>query len=140
MLKITADANILISATIAKGNEFELLKLAKLGKIELVLSPQILKEFREVISRPKFGFSKEQVISVLKQIISISTIIISFTKVNTIKEDPCDNRILECAETGKVNYIVSGDDHLLNLKQYKGVKIVRTRFILDMLSNKYKKK
>ena len=32
--------------------------------------------------------------------------------------------ILECAETGKVDYIISGDDHLLKLKQFKDVKIV----------------
>ena len=61
MLKVTADTNTLVSATIAKGNEFELLKLAYEGKIELILSPSILKELREVISRPKFGFSEQQI-------------------------------------------------------------------------------
>ena len=133
MLKITADTNTLISATITKGNEFELLRLAKLRKIELILSPHILKEFREVISRPKFGFSQEQIINSFKQIISISTIIMPSNKINIIKDDPEDNRVLECAEAGKVDYIVSGDDHLLKFKKYKDINIVRTKFILDVI-------
>lgn len=133
MLKITADTNTLISATITKGNEFELLRLAKLRKIELILSPHILKEFREIISRSKFGFSQEQIINSFKQIISISTIIMPSNKINIIKDDPEDNRVLECAEAGKVNYIVSGDDHLLKFKKYKDINIVRTKFILDVI-------
>ena len=56
MIKITADTNTLVSATIAKGNEFELLKLAKEGKIKLILSLGILNEFKNVISRAKFSY------------------------------------------------------------------------------------
>lgn len=133
MLKITADTNTLISATITEGNEFELLKLAKLKKIELILSPQILKEFKEVISRPKFGFSQEQISGAFKQILTISTILIPLVKLNIIKEDPDDNKILECAETGKADYIVSGDNHLLKLRKHKDIKVVRTKFILDII-------
>lgn len=135
MLKITTDTNTLISAAIAKGNEFELLKLAYEGKIELILSPSILKEFREVISRPKFGFSEEQVSNVFKQIFNISTLVVPSIKLDVIKEDPSDNRILECAETGKADYIVSGDRHLLNLKKYKNIKVVRTFEILKIIKN-----
>ena len=124
MLKITADTNILISATIAKGNEFEILKLAKLGKIELILSIQILKEYREVISRPKFGFSEEQVSSAFKHILSICTIVVPLAKLNVIKDDPDDNKIIECAETGKVDYIVSGDPHLLKLRSFEAIPIL----------------
>ena len=134
MLKITADTNTLISATIAKGNEFELLRLVKLRKIKLILSLQILKEFREVISRPKFGFSQEQIVSSFKQIINISTIVMPSANINIIKEDPDDNRVLECAESGQADYIVSGDYHLLDLKIYKGIKIVSTKFVLDIIN------
>lgn len=133
MLKIVVDTNTLISAAITEGNEFELLKLAKLKKIELILSPQILKEFKEVISRPKFGFSQEQISGAFKQILTISTILVPTVKVSIIKEDPDDNKILECAETGKADYIVSGDGHLLKLKKYRDIKIVKTRFILDII-------
>ena len=136
MLKITADTNILVSAAIAKGNEFEILRFAELGKIELILSMNILKEFKEVISRPKFGFSEEQISRIFKQILGICAIVAPSKSISMLKEDPADNRILECAETGKVDYIVSGDAHLLNLKNYNGIKIVRARDILTILSGK----
>ena len=135
MLKVTLDTNILVSATIAKGNEFEILRQAKLGKIELILSLQILKEFKGVISRPKFGFSEEQASNALKQMISISTIVAPTSKLNVIKKDLADNRILECAEAGNVDYIVSGDHHLLNLKRYKSIKIVRAPEIIKMIGD-----
>ena len=135
MLKVTLDTNILVSAIIAKGNEFEILKKAKSGKIELIFSLEILKEFKSVISRPKFGFSEEQVNNALKQMISISTIITPTSKLNVVKEDLADNRILECAEAGNADYIVSGDSHLLNLKEYKSIKIIRASEMMKIIEN-----
>lgn len=133
MLRVTLDTNTLVSAAIVKGNEFQLLNLARLGKIELILSPQILKEFKDVISRVRFGFSQKQISDVFKQVVNISRIIVPSTVINKIKEDSSDNKILECAMSGKVDYIVSGDDHLLNLKKYKDVKIVKTIDILKLI-------
>ena len=133
MLRAVADTNILVSATIAKGNQYELLKRAKLGRFQLVLSPQIIAELKGVISRAKFGFSNEQVEAVVKQIISISEIAITKTMVNVIKNDPPDNRIIEAAVDGKADYIVSGDKDLLRLKKFKGTKIVTSRKFLEKL-------
>ena len=134
MLKVTADTNTLISAVISKGNEFELLNLAHKGKIEIVLSPPILKEFRNVISRAKFGFSEEQIDNAFKQLLNITTIVVPSIKLDIIKEDTSDNKILECAEAGRADYIVSGDRHLLNLGKYKNIKIVRTSDILKTIN------
>lgn len=130
MFRVTLDTNTLISATIAKGNEYELLKLAQLGKIKLVLSLQILKEFKEVISRPRFNYTIPVIDEIVERILNISEIIIPKEKVNIVKEDPSDNKFIECALSGNVNYIVSGDNHLLKIKQYKGIKIIRTSEIL----------
>ena len=124
MLKVVVDTNILISATIIQGKQFEILKLAKLGKINLITSPNILKEFEEVISREKFGFSKEQVSLAIKQILEIAEIIISQHKIDFIKSDPDDNIVLECALESNADIIISGDAHLLDLKKYKEIQII----------------
>nr|MBA4405238.1 putative toxin-antitoxin system toxin component, PIN family [Nanoarchaeum sp.] len=133
MLRVTADTNILVSATICAGNEYELLKLAKLGKIKLMLSPHILAEFKGVISRPKFGFNDKQISEVSKQLLMVSEVVMPNIKVNVIKEDPADNHVLECALSGKADYIVSGDKHLLDLKKYEKVKIFRTWAMLKII-------
>ncbi len=126
MLKIVLDTNVLVSAAIIQGKQFELLKLAKLGEIKIILSPQIIEEFKEVISRERFGFSKEKINEAVRQILEIAEIIIPKQKLDIVKDDLDDNIILECALEAKANYIISGDEHLLALKEYKSIRIINT--------------
>jgi len=131
MLRVVLDTNVFVSATIVQGKQFELLKLAKLGKIKLIASPEIIGEFREVISRKKFSFSEEQIFNAVKQILEIAEIIIPQHKLNVVQEDIDDNKILECATESNADFIVSGDPHLLNLKYYKNIKIVNATEFFD---------
>ena len=132
MFRLTLDTNILVSAFISKGNEYRLLKLAKLGRIKLSLSLQILEEFEDVIMRPKFGFSQEQINNTSKQLLSVCEMLNPTTKVNIVKEDPDDNKILECAIDGKSDFVISGDRHLLDLKNYNNIKILNSREFLEI--------
>jgi predicted nucleic acid-binding protein len=43
---------------------------------------------------------------------------------NVVQADPADNRYLECAVEGGASYIVAGDKHLLDLKEYEGIVIL----------------
>ncbi len=131
-IRVTPDTNVLVSSTIVKGSSFEILRLSKLGKIKLVLSLEIIKEFKEVISRPKFGFSEEQISNAVKQLISISEIIVSVTKIKIVKDDNDDNIILSTAIDGKAEYLVSGDPHLLKIKNFKSIKIVKPSNLLKI--------
>lgn len=123
MLGVVLDTNILISATIRRGNQFNLLMLGKLGQIKIITSPQILSEVEEVLKRAKFEFSAEHIAKALSEIKSITYLVYPNEKVNVVKEDPDDDAIIECALAGKADYIISGDGDLLNLKEYKGIKI-----------------
>jgi predicted nucleic acid-binding protein len=51
--------------------------------------------------------------------------------VKAIKEDDTDNRILECAQVAKSDYIVSGNKHLLTLGQFAGMKIIKPADFVD---------
>ena len=55
----------------------------------------------------------------------------SFT-LKIIKEDEDDNRILECAELVKVDYIITGDEHLLDLRSFKSIRIVSPKEFLQI--------
>lgn len=135
MLVITPDTNVLVSATIIRGNEYQLLKAAKLGKIKIVLSPSILKEFKDVISRPKFGFTNKQIENVFRQLLDITDIVVPSIKLDVVKEDPTDNKILECALECKADFVVSGDNHLLEIKSVKGMKIIRAKDFLEIIQS-----
>lgn len=123
MLKVVLDTNVLISATIRRGNQFRLLELGRLNQIQIIISPQILKEVEEVLNRPKFNLSQNEIEETLNEIKDITRIVEPSEKVDIVKEDPDDNAIIECALAGKADYIISGDGDLLNLKEYKGIKI-----------------
>lgn len=123
MLTVTADTNIYLSALIWGGKPLQLLESAIAGEIRLAISDAILNETLRVM-RGKFRLSEER-IAVAKQYIEGCTDRVVVTQVlNVISEDPSDDRILECAVSAGADVIVSGDKHLLRLKQFGRIRIV----------------
>lgn len=134
MFRVVLDTNTLVSAAIASGNEAKLLLLAHKGVFKIVISIEILKELKDVLSRPKFGFSKEKVELFLGHVIETADIIVIKTKLNLVKADPDDDKILECAVDGGADYIVSGDKkHLLSLGKVRHIPIIRSSEFLRIL-------
>ncbi|KAB2940879.1 putative toxin-antitoxin system toxin component, PIN family [Candidatus Methanoperedens sp. BLZ2] len=64
--------------------------------------------------------------------ISFADVVNPEIKIDAIKADPDDNMILECAVTSGASYIVSGDKHLLDLKEYGMIKIITPKAALDL--------
>lgn len=134
-MKVVLDTNILISAAIAKGKPHMLLIKGISNEIAVITSRQLLKEFREVISRPKFKLSvseRDKFISTVKRTVELVKVKSNF---KVIKEDPDDNDVLNAAYDGKADYIVSGDPDLLNLKEFRGIKIVTVSKMLKILKS-----
>lgn len=130
---VVADTNIMISALFWKGNESEIIKLAEEGKITLLTSVAILDGLKKVLMYGRFGLDEKTVDDNVKYILTLSKIITPKRRLDVIREDPADNRVLECALDGKARYIVSGDMHLLRLKEFRGIKIVHAREFLEFL-------
>ena len=66
-------------------------------------------------------------------IVSLSHLVIAPKITVKVCRDEKDNKFLECAESVKADYVISGDEDLLSLKEYKGIPIVRTWKILQLL-------
>lgn len=128
MKKVVLDTNTIISGILWDGNEGKVIEKAETHEIQLFISRKILEELQGVLKREKFSKklqNKGQTIDkIVAKIALIATLIEPTQKINIIKENPDDNRILECAVSAKVNYIISGDSHLLNLKRYFGIDIM----------------
>ena len=127
------DTNILISGSRWAGNEAKLIDLVEDGKAKLYVSPAILEELRGVLMRPKFELTESEVLEIVEHIVAISTIIEPLEEINVVENDPPDNRIIECAVEAKADYVVSGDRDLLNLKEFRGIKIIKARELLRLL-------
>lgn len=106
------------------GKSRDILEMGISGKITIALSQDILKELAGVLVDKKFRAPISFVQQTIHELSEIVELVIVIDKVNVIKNDPDDNRILECAVSAKADYIISGDSDLLNLKHFKKIKIL----------------
>jgi uncharacterized protein len=104
-----------------------------LGSFRLVTSPALLDELDEKL-RVKFEVASEDADLIRARLERVSLIVKPDLTLTIVKEDPEDNRVLECAVTGKANYVVSGDRHLLKVGSYDGVPIVTVWQFMDALA------
>jgi uncharacterized protein len=132
VIRVTADSNIYISALHFGGPPDDLLALARAGAIPLMVSDEILDEVTRVL-RDKFGWTPDAA-TVAREVIEGFTEKVKPTqRLDIIKEDPTDDRILECAVAGKSEYLVTRDKHLLMLGRYGGTEIIKVADLLQKL-------
>lgn len=132
MIRVTADSNIYISALHFGGPPDRLLDLARTGIIELTISDDILGEVTRVL-RDKFGWSREALSMAQARIADFTVRVAPARKLDAVKEDPADNRILECAVEGKSEYLVTRDKHLLKLKSFESTQVIKVADFLDFV-------
>jgi len=129
--KVIIDTNNFISALGWEGKSRELLRKVIDKEYDLYISVKQIREIKRVMNYPKFKFSEKQKKRFLKILFSIATIIDTKTELN-VAEDPADNMLLECAVEANADYIISGDNHLKKLKQYKGVRIISVSDLIKL--------
>lgn len=133
--KVVLDTNVFISGLILpKSIPSKILDLWRENKFILVASPKILQELNKALHYPKilkFYKIKEKTIKDLIESIAKTSIVVFDEKiVEVIKEDPDDNKFLSCAISAKADFIVSGDKHLLKIKEFQGIPILKPRDFL----------
>lgn len=79
----------------------------------------------------KFRWTAPRVREASRAILSFSVLVVPEESVNVVREDEPDNRILECALAATADIVVTGDQHLLKLKRFRGILIVSPREFLD---------
>jgi len=132
VIRACLDSNIWISAFIFSGKPAQILDLAVDKKIIPITSPQIIAEVGIVLNK-KFKFSEREIKKELKVIHEVSELVVPKTKVKLLAYLP-DNKILEAALEGKVDYIVTGDrKHLLPLKKFRDIPIITPAKFLEIL-------
>ena len=124
-MRAVLDTNVLVSAFARPRGRVALLwRAAQARRYRLLLSPVIVREVARVL-REDFFWEESRIIRRLKQLSKKGEIVIPRMTIEVIHDDPADNHILECAVASHADVIVSGDRHLLRLKSYEGIPIVR---------------
>ncbi len=128
------DTNTLISGLFfGSGNEARLVDAALKGRVKLLTSLEILEEFREVLSRPKFQLSPEEAGSAFQLVVSVSEIILAPAGAKAMCRDPDDQKFLDCASAGRADFLVTGDRDLLTMRRVGRARIVRTTELVKMI-------
>jgi len=133
--KVVLDTNVLISSLLKpKSKARDIYRLVLRGEVELYISVNLISELSRVLEYPKFKFEKLQKEVFLKNLMKVATVLVDpKLRVNVIKEDPPDNKLLECAVEAKADYLISGDnEHLLPLENFQGIKIINPSEFLKL--------
>ena len=134
MAKVVLDSNIYISGIIFGGNPRKIIDLIIEGKIKSYISSDILDEIKEVLERDKFRFTPDITQQIIIEIESLSEFVIPKIKHSAVNRDFDDNKIIDCAIESKADYIITGDDDLLSLKEYKSIKIINAFDFINIVS------
>jgi len=117
------DTNTLVSAIGWDGPPHRLLDACLRGRLDLYISPAIVEELTDVLTRPKLAViaSHPDLPVVIAWLCEPSRLVIPRVTVDIIREDPDDNRVIECGLEARADAVVTGDEHLLKLGTYEGM-------------------
>ena len=128
-MRVVFDTNVLLSATLWDKSEAQKLFFELINRDVIIHSSvEILSEYKKVLKRD-FHYSDEEVASILETVLATLTLVEPVERVQIVKDDPEDNKIIECALAAHADYIISYDLHLLNLKEYNGINIVLPKVV-----------
>jgi len=132
-MKLVLDTNVYISAFYWGGNAQKIIDRIIAGIDLLFISENILKEISEVMARPKFKTDQETIDKFIETIEKNCIKIFTEGKIKDVCRDKDDDK-LECGIICNADYIITGDDDLLVLKNYEEIKIITPMEYLEIMN------
>jgi len=123
-MRVVIDTNVFISGMFWEGESHRVITSWKKSECTLVISGDILSEIVRVLTDFKIRLPKESIQEWSELILKNSVVVEPKETVVIVKDDPQDNMFVEAAIAGKADYIVSQDNHLLKLKEVRGIRII----------------
>ncbi len=130
-MRVVFDTNIFVSAFVLPGSRADAALQRVIDDIDqLVVSKAIIDELLSVLAR-KFARDADELAHVAVFLADLARIVRPRGRIDVL-QDEADNRILECARTGKADLIVTGDKVMLELGHYREIKIISLRDYLEL--------
>jgi len=133
--RIVIDTNIYISAIFWGGKPRAIVDLGRSGEVLIFTSSEIEEEIEKKL-KTKFGLSDEEAAQILLDFSTFTVPVKISRRIAVIDDDPDDDKFLECAVASRAGFIVSGDKHLLDLKEYEEIEIMKPADFLFIISKK----
>jgi putative PIN family toxin of toxin-antitoxin system len=126
-MRAVFDTNVLLAAFATEGLCATLLRRARKREFQLILCPGILQEFRRVL-RGKFTAAPEEIRKAVALIQEAAEVVTPGpAPLPGVCRDRSDDAILACALAARADFLVTGDDDLLEVRTFQRIRIVRPR-------------
>jgi putative PIN family toxin of toxin-antitoxin system len=135
-VKVVLDTNVLISGIFFSGPPSEILVAWSEGRFDVVVSLEIIHEYRRVVDELQVKFPKIDAAPVLDAFIVGAAVCVAKKFDEPLCDDPNDDMFVECAIAADAGVIVTGDAALLRLSGHDGISIVRPRDFVDQYVGK----
>ena len=130
-MRIVLDTNVFISGVFFSGPPAEILKAWRDSLLQIVLSPSILEEYRDVAESLSEKYPKIDIQPIIDLIMIYGEIVFAKDSAELVCDDPDDDKFIECAIAGNCAIIVSGDKHLLRVSGHKGITVLKPMEFVD---------
>ena len=130
-MRVVLDTNVFISGVFFTGPPYRILKAWRDARIQIVVSPHILEEYKRVGETLASQFPDIDLQPFFDLLTLNAEVVSTETLPEPVCRDPDDDKFLACALTSGARYIISGDKHLLKASGYKGLEVVSPRRFVD---------
>jgi len=131
-MNVIIDTNVLVSGVFFKGPPFHILLAWKNGKFNLIITHEILEEYKRVIEELSESFPSVHTAGIIEKIAMNSVLTFSVNLLEPICTDPDDDKFFAAAIASKTKIIISGDKHLLSKSGYSEIKVLRPKEFIDL--------
>lgn len=138
-LRVVLDTNVLVAFLLTRGHTISaILDAWERRDFHLVTSPVLIAEVRRTLKKPQLRphIRSEAAQALLEAMAEDAHLISGDLQLQGVTLDPDDDAVVSCAIEGDVDYIVSGDAHLLNLGEYEGIRIVTPAAFAGVLATR----
>jgi uncharacterized protein len=141
-VRLVLDTNVVVSALVWGGGPYKLIEAAAAGDIELVTSPALSAELRDVLGREHLASRLAQQRSNVEEAIALyAELAISVSPLVTpraVPGDADDDHVIAAAVAGSAEFVVTGDRHVLSVGSHQGISIVSAAAAVALLEARFK--
>jgi len=134
-MRVVIDTNVWVSGLLWKGTPWQILRLAEEKKVEIYATTSMLEELETVLQYPRLQPRRLELGLAVVDFTAYATALVSLVELEQIEPvviaDPDDDVFVNCALAVGAKYLISGNQHLLALKQWRGVSIVTPHQFLE---------
>jgi putative PIN family toxin of toxin-antitoxin system len=141
VLRVVLDTNIFVSSLLVKeGLSAQVLDAWRERKFLLATSPTLVSEIQSTLNYPrirrKYNITNKDVSQLITLLAEDALVVPGDieTASGSVPDDPADEAVLACALDAEADLVVSGDRHLLDLAEYRGIRILTVREFMEKLS------